>query len=68
MTTNYKELIRNLRIRMEESSNKLSSLEQFDNKTAAKNALWIAYYAWCGKEYSAIETAVKEDESKGLKE
>lgn len=56
---NFKELIKNLREKMENAVHTLKELELRGNEDSANLAIWVAYDAWNGKEYSALERALR---------
>ena len=61
---NYSMLILDLRKKMEETAKELEKLEKDGSEDAASKAIWLAHYVWDGKEYSALEKALR---SKGYK-
>lgn len=61
---NYSMLILDLRKKMEDAAKELEKLEKDGSEDAASRSLFVAYYAWTGKEYSALENVLR---SKGYK-
>jgi hypothetical protein len=55
----FKQMIKDLRIAIEEAAGALKKLEVTGTENDANSALWKASAIWNGKEYSAIETALK---------
>lgn len=56
----FKELIKNLRIRLEKSVEELKNLEKKGDEDSASSAIWSVYYIWNGKEYGDLEKRLKE--------
>ncbi len=56
----FKELIKNLRIRLEKSVEILKNLEEKGNEEAASNAIWSVYGIFNGDEYGNLEKGLKE--------
>ena len=55
----FKQKIKNLRVAVEESVEKLKKLETTGTESDANNALWIVSAIWNGKEYGNIESALR---------
>lgn len=55
----FKQKIKDLRIATEKSVEALRKLEATGTENDANSALWNVSSIWNGKEYSAIETALK---------
>ena len=60
----FKQKIRDLRIAVEKSVETLKKLEASGTENDANDSLWVVTGIWNGKEYSAIEDALK---AKGYK-
>ncbi len=56
----FKEPIKNLRIRLEKSVEELKKLEEKGDINAGEMAIWNVYYIWNGKEYGDLEKKLKE--------
>lgn len=56
----FKNLIKDLRIRMEKTAQELKELENKGTEDDATRALWIAHGAWTGEEYSKIEVELRK--------
>lgn len=56
----FKQKIKDLRITVEESVEKLKKLETTGTNNDANAALWAVSAIWNGEEYSEIEKALKE--------
>jgi len=56
----FKELIKNLRVRLEKSVEELKNLEKKGDEDSAQSAIWSVYYIWNGKEYEELEKKLKE--------
>lgn len=56
----FKELIKNLRMRLEISVEELKKLEGQGGINAGDAAIWNVYGVWNGKEYDALEKKLKE--------
>jgi hypothetical protein len=52
----YKQMIKDLRVSVERSVEKLKNLEITGTENDANSALWIVTAIWNGREYSAIES------------
>ncbi len=57
---NFKQKIGDLRSVVEKAAESLKRLEVTGTENDANRSLWIAYSIWNGKEYSDIESALKE--------
>lgn len=55
-----KELIKNLRVKLESSVAKLKKFEEKGDVNAGEMAIWNVYYIWNGKEYGDLEKKLKE--------
>lgn len=55
----FKQKIKNLRVAVEESVEKLKKLETTGTESDANTSLWTVSAIWNGKEYSDIENALK---------
>jgi hypothetical protein len=55
----FKQKIKDLRIAVEKSVDTLKKLEATGTEDDANSSLWAVTAIWNGKEYSAIETALK---------
>lgn len=55
-----RELIKNLRIRLEKSAEELKKLEDKGDVNAGETAIWNVYGIWNGKEYGDLEKKLKE--------
>jgi hypothetical protein len=55
-----KELIKNLRERLEKSVEDLKKLEEEGDINAGEMAIWNVYGIWNGKEYGDLEKKLKE--------
>ena len=55
----FTQKIRDLRIVVEQSVEKLKKFEKTGTESDANNALWTVSGIWNGKEYSEIETSLK---------
>ena len=64
LRSNYSMLILDLRKKMEETAKELEKLEKDGSEDAASKSIWLASGIWNGKEYSAIEKALR---AKGYK-
>lgn len=56
----FKEPIKNLRIRLEKSVEELKNLEKKGDEDSASCAIWSVYYIWNGKEYGDLEKMLKD--------
>jgi hypothetical protein len=56
----FKELIKNLRERLEKSVEELKKLEDKGDINAGEMAVWNVYGIWNGKEYGDLEKKLKE--------
>ncbi len=56
----FKELIKNLRIKLESSVAELKKFEEKGDVNAGEMAIWNVYYIWNGKEYGDLEKRLKE--------
>ena len=56
----FKQEIRDLRIAVEKSVETLKKLEATGTENDANDSLWVVTGIWNGKEYLAIEDALKE--------
>lgn len=56
----FKELIKNLRIRLEKSVEELKKLEEKGDINSGELAIWNVYGIWNGKEYEDLEKKLKE--------
>ena len=56
----FKEQIKNLRIRLEKSVEELKKFEEKGDINAGEMAIWTVYGAWNGKEYGDLEKKLKE--------
>lgn len=56
----FRELIKNLRVRLEKSATDLKKLEEKGDEESANSAIWNVYYIWNGKEYGELEKKLKE--------
>ncbi len=56
----FKQEIKDLRLVVEKSVETLRKLESTGTEGDANRALWATHAIWNGKEYSAIETALRE--------
>ncbi len=55
----FSQKIKDLRIAVEESVEKLKKFEKTGTENDANNALWTVSAIWNGEQYSDIETALK---------
>ncbi len=58
--TDFKQKIRDLRVVVEKSVETLKKLEATGSENDANDSLWVVTGIWNGKEYLAIEDALKE--------
>ena len=56
----FRELIKNLRVRMEKSVDELKRLEEKGGQNSGELALWSAHYVWNSEQYSDLEKKLKE--------
>lgn len=56
----FKDPIKNLRIRLEKSVEELKNLEKKGDADSAHSAIWSVYYIWNGKEYGDLEKRLKD--------
>ena len=56
----FKEPIKNLRVRLEKSVEELKKLEEKGDLNAGEMAIWNVYGIWNGKEYGDLEKKLKE--------
>lgn len=56
----FKELIKNLRVRLEMSVEELKKFEDKGDVNAGEMAIWNVHYVWNGKEYGDLENKLKE--------
>lgn len=56
----FKELIRNLRVKLESSVAELKKFEGKGDINAGEMAIWNVYRIWNGKEYGDLEKKLKE--------
>lgn len=56
----FEQKIKNLRVAVEKSVEKLKKLETTGTENDANAALWTVSAIWNGEEYSEIEKALKE--------
>ena len=55
----FKESIKNLRVRLEKSVKDLKVLEEKGDVNAGEMAIWDVYGIWNGKEYGDLEKKLK---------
>lgn len=56
----FKEPIKNLRVRLEKSVEELKKFEDKGDLNAGEMAIWNVYGIWNGKEYGDLEKKLKE--------
>jgi hypothetical protein len=56
----FKEVIKNLRMKLEKSVEELKKLEEKGGINAGEAAIWNVYNIWNGEEYEALEKKLKE--------
>lgn len=56
----FKDAIKNLRVRLEKSVEELKKFEEKGDMNAGEMAIWTVYGVWNGKEYGDLEKKLKE--------